>query len=309
MTKRHNALVHTFAAAAAIALSLPLTLAAAPPAPAAADSTSVITEAGFTKPWERAEMTLQSYGIIQEIPVKRGDAVKKGDVLLKQDDRADVKALESLQLEADSMVRIEAAKADQEVKKIQLTRVEKLHSEGGSNNIELEDARTKVVYANATTKVEELNNLKNKLDADRQRIKVDQMRLVSPIDGIVERLEATVGEITDPQKNAISVVQINPLRVEVHLPTAQAEKLKSGDVLEVRYVNDGPTAEWKQAKVNYVAPVAEAEADRCEINLELPNPEGRMAGLWLSVKVPEALAGQPAAAVEKPKEPNARVAQ
>src|SRR5687768_11881514 len=99
MTRNLNAVVTSFAAAAAIALSL--AAHAAPPAatPAgAADSTSVITESGFTKPYERAEMTLQTYGIILEIPVKRGNAVKKGDVLLKQDDRADVKALEALQL-------------------------------------------------------------------------------------------------------------------------------------------------------------------------------------------------------------------
>jgi hypothetical protein len=135
------------------------------------------------------------------------------------------------------------------------------------------------------------------------------MKIISPIDGVVERLDATVGEITDPQKNLLSVVQINPLRVELHLPTGTAEKLKMGDVFNVRYANDGPNAEWKQAEVIYIAPVAEADADRCEVNLKLPNPEGRMGGLWLSVKIPEALAAKPAAAVEKPSGSNARVGQ
>jgi RND family efflux transporter MFP subunit len=295
MTRRLAALVRTFAAAAAFALPSASALSA-PPAPA--DSSSVITESGFTKPWERAEMTMQTYGLIADIPVKRGETVKKGDVLLQQDDRADQKALEALQLEADSTVRIEASKADLEVKKVQLARVQDLYKSGGSNNIELEDAKTKVVYADATAKVSELDNAKNKLDADRQRIKVEQMKLLSPLDGIVERIDAAVGEITDPQKSMVTVVQINPLKVQLHVPTALASKLKTNDGLDVRYVNDG-AADWKQAKVIYVAPVAEADADRCEITLELPNPEGRMAGLWVSVKIPEALAAQPASAVEK----------
>lgn len=306
MTRKFAAFVRTLAAAAALALPVAAAVAAAP---VAGESSGVVVESGFTKPYERADMTLQTYGLIADIPVKRGDAVKKGDVLLKQDDRADQKALDALQLEADSTVRIEASKADLEVKKIQLQREEELDKNGASNRMQLEDARMKVIYADATAKVSELDSAKNKLDADRQRIKVEQMKLVSPLDGIVERIDATAGEITDPQKSMVTVVQINPLKVQLHLPTATASKLKHGDVLDVRYVNDGNSAEWKQAKVIYIAPVAEADADRAEITLELPNPDGRMAGLWVSVKIPEALAEQTAGAVEKPDDVNARANQ
>jgi len=303
MTRKTNAFVRTLVAAAAFALPAAFAMAAppAPPAPAApADSAGTITS-GYTKPWERAEMTLPSYGIIREIKVREGDRVKVGDVLLKQDDRADVKALEQFRLEADSTVRVEAAQADLEVKKNQLKREEDLEKQQAGNRIQLEEARMKVVYADATTKVEQLNNLKAKLDADRQGIKIEQMTLSSTLDGVVEKLEASVGEVTDPQKTIVHVVKRDPLKVELSLPSAQVEKLKVGDTLEVRYHNDGPNAQWRQAKVIYIAPVAEADADTAKINLELPNPEDRMAGLWVSVKVPEAIANaQPAAAVEKP---------
>src|SRR5438093_11995448 len=73
---------------------------------------------GTTKPFIHAQLGVMQYGIVLELPVKRGQAVKVGDVLLRQDDRQERAELERLQLEADSNVRVDTAVARSEERRV-----------------------------------------------------------------------------------------------------------------------------------------------------------------------------------------------
>src|SRR5439155_17853927 len=73
------------------------------------------TVGGITKPSVHSKLGLNQLGIIRDLPVQEGQPVKKGDVLLQQDDRAEVAALQAMEAEANSEVKIEASKADLKV--------------------------------------------------------------------------------------------------------------------------------------------------------------------------------------------------
>jgi len=124
---------------------------------------------------------------------------------------------------------------------------------------------------------------KNKQEAKRQGIKVELMALKSPINGYVETIDAKVGEVTDPQKPVMTVVQNNPLHVEFYLPTPQSNKLKVKQDLEVRYATD---QQWMPAKVIYKSPVADAASDTQKIRLEMANTDDRDTGLQVMVRLP-----------------------
>ena len=253
-------------------------------APAAgASAPTDITVGGITKPSVHAKLALPQFGQVLELPVKEGDAVKQGAVLLRQDDRQEVAALEALRLEAESTVRVEAAEEDLKLKKIQHKRLADMQAGGNANPMEVEEAWVKVVYADAQAKIAKLENQKNKYEFERQSIKVKLMSLVSPIDGIVETIDTSVGEVTDPQKPVMTVVQNNPLWVEFFLPTVQSSKLKVGQQLEVRSPDQ---QQWAGAKIIYKAPVADAASDTQKMRLEMANPNGTDTGLQVLVRLP-----------------------
>jgi multidrug efflux pump subunit AcrA (membrane-fusion protein) len=109
------------------------------------------------------------------------------------------------------------------------------------------------------------------------------MTLRSPIDGVVETIDISVGEVTDPQKPVLTVVKNDPLWVEFFLPTTQSRRLKVGTELQLRYPGDN---QWMAAKVIYKAPVADAQSDTQKIRLEMPNQAGHDTGLQVVVKLP-----------------------
>jgi RND family efflux transporter MFP subunit len=269
-------------------------------------ASSEVTVGAITKPSVQTKMGLNQFGTVLELPVKEGDRVKQGQVLLQQDDRQERALLEALQLEANSNVRVEAAIADLRIKEAQYKRFLEMAKTGAANPTEVEEAEVKVVYADAQVKIAKLELEKNKQEAKRQGFKVDQMTLRSTINGIVETIDAKVGEVTDPQKPLMTVVQNDPLWIEFFLPTAQSAKLQDQQNLDVHYTTD---QNWTPAKVIMMAPVADAASDTQKIRLEMKNTDGRKTGLQVIVRLPgdvvipaspapsAALPGSPAAAV------------
>jgi RND family efflux transporter MFP subunit len=278
----------TFTLTAAVALAFGLFVSCSQ-----AQSSQQLTVTGITKPSVHAKRGLNQFGIVLEIPVKDGQIVKKGDLLLRQDDRQEQAALESLQLEANSDVEIKATEADLKVKEVQLKRIQQLVSNKNASPLELEEAEVKVVYARAQVDLAKLKQDTKKLDAKRQGFKVEQMRIVSEFDGKVENIDVSVGEVTDPQKPVMTVVQLNPLWVEFYLPINQAQKVQVGQSMDVRYA-DAP--DWMPTKVILRAPVADAAAGMQKLRLELPNPNLVDAGQQLVVKLPPELSAPAAAA-------------
>jgi len=294
VNNRTNRLRRASFAVAALALSL------APAAVMAQNAPDVVP--GVTKPYAHPRPGVNGMGTVLQLPVKEGQVVKKGDILLRQDDRAERVELERLQKEASSTVRVEANAADLKIKQVQLKRLEDLARSGNANPTEVEEAQSKVIYADAQTKVAELELEKAKLDAEKQRIKVDQMTIRSAYDGRVESIDVEVGDSTDPQKPLMSIAQNDPLKVEFYLPIAQAKRLKMGAQVQVRYTDE---EQWIPAAVTYKAPIADAASDTQKIGLEMKNADGHDAGIQVLVKLPAdvvkvAQQAQPAGAVPVP---------
>ena len=121
---------------------------------------------------------------------------------------------------------------------------------------------------------------------ERQKVKVELMQIVSPIEGVVQRVGMKEGEVTEPgqtNRPAAVVVKNDPLQVEVYLPAAKAADLKPGEALEVKY--PGEQESWQKAVIKFLDPVADAGSGLRMLHLELPNPQNREAGRQVSVRM------------------------
>lgn len=249
---------------------------------------------GVTRPSQERKLSFSTQGIVAQAPVKEGDAVKAGQVILVQDDVLDKKELERLELTANSNARVEAAQADLGVKQAKLKRVKEMYTGGAGNLAEVEEAENDAVLREKQLVVAKDDQREAKIKAEQQRHKLAKLSLASPIDGIVERIITNVGEWADPQnkEGAAYVVQNDPLFLEVReLKSSQVAQMKLGQKVQVRYQDDPDKPEnWQEAEVFYFAAVSDAQADTRLVKLKLSNPTGRPAGLWMNVKLPNNLA-------------------
>lgn len=246
---------------------------------------------GSTEPSEKAVLSLNIQGSILQAPVKDGDRVKKGQLLLKLDDQVEQKRLEAMELEAKSSLPVEFAKTDLAAKEVDLARKQDLFEKKVGSQTEVDEARLARDLAGIKVKQAAEDQQKKLLEAEQQKMRIQQMTLLSPFDAVVEKRYMGVGELAvpDPNKPLITVVQNDPLKVTVYLPTKVAGRLTIGDVIQVRHEAE---TQWESAKVTVLSPVADAGSGMRLVNLELSNAKNRESGQQVWVKVPEKLAGQ-----------------
>jgi len=226
-------------------------------------------------------------GVLKEMLVKPGDVVTAGQLLAQEDSDLDEQDYKALKIEAESTSKIDAAKVDAESKRRQWHNKEKAHQSGGAaNEEEVEEA--KLDYDEAVIDIRQAEELhaEKLAELDKQARKIEKMKLLSPVDGIVEKISLQPGEVVDPNKpdGALTVVKIKPLWVDMHLTMEQASKLKLGDKLSAAYASDPD--QWFTGTVIYFDPVVDATVDQQTVRLELANDENKPAGLQLNVRMP-----------------------
>lgn len=251
----------------------------------AGDSSPVIVT-GQTKPSQEVRLAFAAPGIVTDVPVKEGDHVKAGQLLAKQDDRQDRAELEKMKLDAAATYDIDYSKLDKKVKEVQLKRKQQMLAQHVASASEVEEAQLAVDLDQARIDQAQLDHAKKGFDVTKQQVRVEQMQLLSPVDGVVQTLNVHPGEMADPQnrEGAMVVVKNDPLWVEVHLPTSQSQQLHVGEAMQVRYAGD---KDWQAGKINFIRPQADAASDTQEVRVEVPNPTGRDSGLQMQVKLPD----------------------
>ena len=255
-------------------------------------------EVGITKPADLKprELRFKMQGMILKVSVHEGDRVQAGQVLLSLDDAEEQVELKILKLDATD-IRIKGAKVTSVAKHAELKRIKKLNVEGQGNDAELEKAQAEADIADLQIIQEQQDLLTKQAKIEKQQFIISKMQLLSPMDGVVQTVEARVGEMVDPSKPPVlTIVQNNPLIVDLNLPTAMSQLLKIGQVMRVSY----DQKEWKAAKVSYLAPMADSASFTQAVHLALENPEGRSSGLKVFVELPaEIVAAQQSAEAEK----------
>jgi RND family efflux transporter MFP subunit len=248
----------------------------------------------YTQSSERAKLAFRQMGLALEVPVKEGDRVKAGQVLIQQDDRLEKKQYESLKMQGESELKIEAQAKDLALKETELKRLTGLRTKNVVSQVELERAQLDRDLSEAQLKVAREEKEVKRLDAESMAVRLEQMKMRSPFDGEVEKIDSKVGEATDPQKPSLIVVKNDPLWIIVNLPNRVTDNLKTGDALDVRYSDKDDAAftekqPWMKAEVSFLSPSGDAGALKRLVRLTLPNGGGTSSGREIQIRLPERL--------------------
>ena len=249
------------------------------------------TESGITRPYEERKLQFNQPGIVTEMKVKVADPVEAAQVIAQQDITVEQAERQALEIEATSKIQEAYARADQGVKEQEYGRKQELFKTKNASVSEVEEARLAVERAKASVElaIQERKMAEAKIASLDARIA--QKTLRSPLSGFVQQIETGVGEVggIDQQKAAFVVVQNDPLKVDVNVPVRTARALKVGQTLQVRYISED-NAEWQPANVTAMLPVADRGSQTRGIQLELPNPQNKPAGLRVEVRLSDVAA-------------------
>lgn len=242
-----------------------------------------LTAIGSLKAPELVTVSPKKAGIINQIPVKEGDRVKKGQVLVRLDD-VDAR----LQVER-AEARLKEAEATVETNRRILPRYQKLYESQVIPPQTLDDLLLKVKTDEA-----KLDLAKVELDMAKQNL-LDH-RIVSPIDGVVNLKIASLGEHVNvaPKDEIMTVVQMDPLEVEFYLPENWVGKVHLGN--KIQFTVKAFSEEKFTATLQFISPTADPATRNVKVKAVVPNLHDRLKpGFFAEVTIqtginPKALA-------------------
>ena len=216
-------------------------------------------------------------GIVHQVHVKRGESVRAGQVLVTL--RADVERANASAAKTRAAVDAEvlAAQTGVTLAEQKQRRAQSLQAQNFVSPQAVDLARGELDIAQ-----QKLNQVKG-----QQRIWVEErgvaeaqlaLRTVrSPFDGVVVERFVNPGERVD-DRPLVRVAVIDPLRVELMVPTAQYGSFSLGDSVTIR--PELPGAGAVNATVQHVDRVFDAASNSFRVQLSLPNADHRLpAGL------------------------------
>jgi RND family efflux transporter MFP subunit len=209
-------------------------------------------------------------GLIEKVAVERGEAVKKGQVLVTLESGPERAALAVARQRAGAVGAVKSAEAKLDLAAKKEKRAEELARQAFISSNALEEARTERSLAESDLKVARENQRLAELEVQRATEVLNLRTIRSPVTGVVVDRYQRTGEMatTNVKDPILKVAEIDPLNVEVVLPASLYGSIQHGDQAEVS--PETPVQKFV-ARVKVVDRVINAASGTFGVRLELPN--------------------------------------
>src|SRR5512139_407322 len=170
------------------------------------------------EPHSVSDVSTREQGVLEEILVRRGDVVKKGQVVARLESRLEKVALEFATARATMTGEIEAAKAKLEYARRQQARIDELYNDKAISFNEKDKAETEVRLAETELQVAEDSHRLMQLERERATQQLELRNIRSPVNGVIVEIKLVPGEsVEDRAREIMTIAEIDPLNVEVIL--------------------------------------------------------------------------------------------
>ncbi|ANT53745.1 hemolysin D [Mesorhizobium amorphae] len=222
---------------------------------------------GLTEADKRAVLATRVAGIIDKLPVKQGDHVKTGDLVLMLATEEKLSAVSNArQLLAQRQAELAAA--------------ERLAKTGNLPKLQLDNARSSLTLAQSVLEAMQAELGRNEVKA--------------PFDGIIDRVPVEVGSSVMAGGEVATILKLDPVIARGEVSERDLRYIKIGDEANVRLVNDQKVT----GTVRYISRDASSQTRTFRVEVAIPNADGSIpAGMTAEI----ALSAQPTDAIMLPR--------
>ena len=255
------------------------------PAPAAApvsvgvapvsgvDEPITIEATGSFKPDESSDVAPEASGRVIATPVEVGAHVKRDQVLIRiQGVGAGLKLEESRATVARAEANLKLAESQNNLAQTTAQRYAALLATGDVSKTVADQART-----SAETSVQSVNTARASVAEARAQLAqaekaVSDVVVAAPFAGFISARSVSVGEYVQPSTPVVTLLKIDPLRLELSIPAVQAGQVAVGQRVTAR-VDSYPDRTF-DGVLNAINPSISAESRTFVVEVRVPNADG-----------------------------------
>ena len=220
-----------------------------------------VSASGQAEAWRRARMTAEVAGRVQRVPVQDADRVGEGELLVALDPTDMELALERAE------ARLAQAEADY--------REKLLFDEDLAPEVRAERERAQRLKSGLTEA--EIAVREARLDLERTRIR-------APFPGRVASVNVVPGQLVSQGTELMSVVDLDPIKVQVQGLEGELAHLAPGGKAELRF--SAFPDEVFTGTIRTINPLVEQQTRTAKVTVVVPNTEGRiLPGMYARVEL------------------------
>ena len=224
-------------------------------------------------------------GIVESVNMTRGATVKTGDVLATLEAHVERETLRLAETQARSTVAVEIARSRVNLARIERDRAVELvkRNAGTESNRDLAEAALRQAELEVVQALED--TVLRKLERDSAQAILERRTVRSPINGVLLRRLIGPGEYVYSQAQIAQIATVDPLYVDVFLPTELYDAIAVGQIGTVRPA--APIEGIYEAEVTAIDNVFDAASDTFGVRLKMPNPDNLLpAGVDCTIEFP-----------------------
>ncbi|MCO5064621.1 MAG: efflux RND transporter periplasmic adaptor subunit [Rhizobiaceae bacterium] len=201
---------------------------------------------GQTQADKRAVLATRAGGVIAELPVKEGDRVKAGDLILRLEAEEKPAAIETAtQLVNQREAELEAAR--------------QLSKTGNLAKLQLATAVSAVAAARS--------------QLETARADLERTRIVAPFAGTVDDVIVELGASVRDGGEVATMLNLDPVIVKGEISERDLAHIRIGDKAEAALVNGDKV----EGTVRYISREATAATRTYRVEIAIPNPDDRIS--------------------------------
>lgn len=241
----------------------------------------------LVKPKQVVQIGSPVFGMLAKVFVDRSTKVTENQIVAKLDTTVEETQLALDRFRASNTTAIDAAKTDLAWNQREMARREKIAGNMFSKANEIDEIATKVDQDRISIRKAESDQRTAELEAARSEGQYKLKLIRSPVNGVVSDVKLSPGEFIYEQTPIMTIVQYDPLTVDLTMSATLYRAARVGTVAQVYLAT--PVNAMVSATVDAVDPIIDAASDTFRVRLLLPNPNNAIpAGVRCNVRLPNA---------------------
>lgn len=214
---------------------------------------------GVIEAWTSLDLMAKIGGSIEEVFVKEGDQVQKGQLIARLESK-------------DYQIALDSAKAAYELAQLSFARNKTLRSKGISTQANLDELQSQLRQAKA--------------NVENAQLQLSRCRITAPISGVISRLDAKVGSVVNQMVPAsiAEILALDQVKAIVSIPEADVTAVRKLDKVEIEI--QALDNEKVHATVYFLAPMTDTKAHVYRLELRVPNKDHRiLPGMFVRANI------------------------
>jgi membrane fusion protein (multidrug efflux system) len=239
------------------------------------DEPVIIEATGSFQADESSDVAPESSGRVTETPVDIGQHVAKGAVLIRiQAVDANLRLEEARAAVERAEANLKLAESQNSLAQTTAKRNEALLKGGLVPQTTADEARTQAETSANSVLVARATVSQSRAQLALAQKAVNDVVVVAPFAGYISQRRVAAGEFVQPSTAVVTLLRIDPLRLQLTIPSVQAGAVAAGQAVTARV--DAFPGQTFEGKISAVNPLIAAESRSFLVEARVPNPGSQL---------------------------------